>query len=212
MKQNCCLTPAFNEFVLFFFFFFLFLFFAFWCADIRYALILWCVFHWTFNATRRLELLRSFWLDGRSQNHRLPAHWRSMRTIHTSHYVWSSALHRWHLSSHSSDAVVHWKSHNVCLHRYVSKNISTQLNSIWLLTLNDYDEFHSPFSLQFFCFLLIVLVAEVATGVYAYQHKEALPELVKDHFKNSVQHEYNVSEVKTNMINVFQHQVSGWQN
>lgn len=62
--------------------------------------------------------------------------------------------------------------------------------------------------LQFFCFLLVVLVAEIATGVYAYQYRDKLNELVQFHVKETVQKEYNVSDTKTTIFDVFQTNVS----
>lgn len=61
---------------------------------------------------------------------------------------------------------------------------------------------------QFFCFLLVVLVAEIATGVYAYQYRDKLNQLVQSHVKETVQKDYNVSDTKTAIFDVFQTNVS----
>lgn len=71
-----------------------------------------------------------------------------------------------------------------------------------------YDRSHS-IVLQFFCFLLVVLVAEIATGVYAYQYRDKLNQLVQVHVKETVREDYNVSDTKTAIFDVFQTHVSG---
>lgn len=66
----------------------------------------------------------------------------------------------------------------------------------------------SVLSLQFFCFLFIVLVAEIATGVYAYLHQDQLLKTVKADVKQTVQHDYSVIGSKTLLFDVFQKNVS----
>lgn len=61
---------------------------------------------------------------------------------------------------------------------------------------------------QFFCFLLIVLVAEIATGVYAYLHQDQLLKIVRGSVKYTVQHEFSVIDSKTSAFNTFQKHVS----
>lgn len=63
-------------------------------------------------------------------------------------------------------------------------------------------------SLQFFCFLFIVLVAEIATGVYAYLHQDQLLKTVRADAKQTVQHDYSVIGSKTLLFDVFQKNVS----
>lgn len=62
--------------------------------------------------------------------------------------------------------------------------------------------------IQFFCFLLIVLVAEVATGVYAYLNQDQLTKLVRNSVKQSIQTEYGTNELQTQAFDSFQKHVS----
>lgn len=70
--------------------------------------------------------------------------------------------------------------------------------------------------MQFFCFLLIVLVAEIATGVYAYLNQDQLMKIVGSNVKNSIQNEYGSTELPTTVFDTFQKQVnsygSSWTN
>ena len=66
--------------------------------------------------------------------------------------------------------------------------------------------------MQFFCFLLIVLVAEIATGVYAYLNQDQLMKIIGSNVKNSVQNEYGrrdgSTELPTIVFDTFQKQVN----
>ncbi len=63
--------------------------------------------------------------------------------------------------------------------------------------------------LQFFVFLLIILVAEVTVVVLAIQNREGLTAAVKDSLKTIVQKEYtgNQFEARTNIVDEIQRQV-----
>lgn len=61
--------------------------------------------------------------------------------------------------------------------------------------------------MQFFCFLLIVLVAEIATGVYAYLNQDQLMKIIGSNVKNSIQNEYGSTELPTTVFDTFQKQV-----
>lgn len=64
--------------------------------------------------------------------------------------------------------------------------------------------------MQFFCFLLIVLVAEIATGVYAYLNQDQLMKIIGSNVKNSIQNEYGTTELTTDVFDKFQKQVNSW--
>lgn len=66
------------------------------------------------------------------------------------------------------------------------------------------------FGTQFFCFLFIVLVAEIATGVYGFLHKDELLKAVRADTKMTVQHDYSVIQSKTLLFDIFQENVSGF--
>lgn len=53
-----------------------------------------------------------------------------------------------------------------------------------------------------------MLVAEIATGVYAYQYRDKLHQLVQVQAKETVRNDYNVSDTKTTVFDVFQTNVS----
>jgi len=57
---------------------------------------------------------------------------------------------------------------------------------------------------SFFCFLLIVLVAEIATGVYAYLNQDQLFKIVRTSVKQSIQSEYGTNELQTQTFDAFQ--------
>jgi CD81 antigen len=56
----------------------------------------------------------------------------------------------------------------------------------------------------FFCFLLLVLVAEIATGVWAYHNRAKLDSMVRSSVKYTIQHEYGQTESKTQAFDTFQ--------
>lgn len=49
----------------------------------------------------------------------------------------------------------------------------------------------------FFCFLVIILVAEISAGIWAYSNGEQLEELVRENVKITVQQEYGVVHTRT---------------
>jgi hypothetical protein len=63
--------------------------------------------------------------------------------------------------------------------------------------------------LQFFVFLLIILVAEVTVVVLAIENREGLRTVVKDSMKTIVTKEYtgNPVEARTNIMDEIQRQV-----
>lgn len=61
---------------------------------------------------------------------------------------------------------------------------------------------------QFFCFLLLILVAEIAAGAWAIHNKNVLDDMFRVTVKNTVQNEYGVIQDKTDAFDTFQRQVS----
>ncbi|XP_055296706.1 CD9 antigen-like [Sitodiplosis mosellana] len=57
---------------------------------------------------------------------------------------------------------------------------------------------------SFFCFLLVVLVAEIATGVYAYLNQDQLLKIVRTSVKHSIQEDYSVNNIQTQAFDAFQ--------
>ncbi|XP_031625244.1 CD9 antigen-like [Contarinia nasturtii] len=57
---------------------------------------------------------------------------------------------------------------------------------------------------SFFCFLLVVLVAEIATGVYAYLNQDQLLKIVRSSVKQSIQSEYGTHDLQTHAFDTFQ--------
>lgn len=52
--------------------------------------------------------------------------------------------------------------------------------------------------------MLIVLTAEIAAGVWAYQNSDKLEAFVKSNFKHTIQNEYNVIETRTEIVDLIQ--------
>lgn len=50
---------------------------------------------------------------------------------------------------------------------------------------------------QFFCFLLIILVAEIAAGAWAYAKSDSLKKLVHESVTTTVRQEYGLIESRT---------------
>lgn len=61
---------------------------------------------------------------------------------------------------------------------------------------------------QFFCLLLIILVAEVSAGAWAYTNSSQLKELVRESVKTTVQDEYGVVDSRTLTFDAIQQGVS----
>lgn len=57
---------------------------------------------------------------------------------------------------------------------------------------------------QFFCCMLIVLTAEIAAGVWAYQNGDKLEAFVKSNFKHTISNEYKVIESRTEIVDAIQ--------
>jgi CD81 antigen len=57
---------------------------------------------------------------------------------------------------------------------------------------------------QFFCFLLIIVVAEIAAGIWAYSNSDKLEVYVKDAVRSTVQHEYGVVDTRTRTFDAIQ--------
>lgn len=55
-----------------------------------------------------------------------------------------------------------------------------------------------------------MLVAEIATGVYAYLNQDQLFKIVRSSVKQSIQTEYGTNELQTQTFDAFQKHVSGW--
>lgn len=56
----------------------------------------------------------------------------------------------------------------------------------------------------FFCFLVIILVAEISAGIWAYSNSEQLEELVRENVKITVQQEYGVVHTRTSTFDEIQ--------
>lgn len=57
---------------------------------------------------------------------------------------------------------------------------------------------------SFFCFLLVVLVAEIAVGAWAFHNKEKLDSMVRTTVKHTIQNEYGIIDTKTAAFDTFQ--------
>lgn len=62
--------------------------------------------------------------------------------------------------------------------------------------------------LQFFCMLLLILVAEISAGAWAYTNSEQLKVLVRESVKTTVEDEYSVIESRTQTFDAIQQGVS----
>jgi CD81 antigen len=62
--------------------------------------------------------------------------------------------------------------------------------------------------LQFFCFLLIIVVAEIAAGVWAYSNRYGLEKYVESSVRSTVQDEYGVVDTRTQTFDAIQKGVS----
>jgi CD81 antigen len=58
--------------------------------------------------------------------------------------------------------------------------------------------------LQFFCFLLIIVVAEIAAGVWAYSNSDKLEKYVQDTVRSTVQEEYGIVDTRTKTFDAIQ--------
>lgn len=73
---------------------------------------------------------------------------------------------------------------------------------------------------SFFCCMLIVLTAEIAAGVWAYQNSDKLELFVKTNFKNTISSEYSVIDSRTEVVDLVQRRLqccgvdgpSDWSN
>lgn len=61
----------------------------------------------------------------------------------------------------------------------------------------------------FFCFLLVVVTAEIAAGAWAFTNKDKLTDIVRDTVKHTVQEEYSVYATRTAAFDGVQKMVSG---
>lgn len=52
-------------------------------------------------------------------------------------------------------------------------------------------------SLQFFIFLLVVVVSEIAAGAWAFHNKDKLSDVIRQTVKHTVQEEYSVYPTRT---------------
>jgi hypothetical protein len=58
--------------------------------------------------------------------------------------------------------------------------------------------------LQFFCFLLIIVVAEIAAGVWAYSNRDGLEKYVESSVRSTVQDEYGTVDTRTQTFDAIQ--------
>lgn len=57
---------------------------------------------------------------------------------------------------------------------------------------------------SFFCVMLIVVTAEIAAGVWAYQNSDKLESFVKSNFKHTINNEYKAIESRTEVVDFIQ--------
>lgn len=57
---------------------------------------------------------------------------------------------------------------------------------------------------SFFCFLLIIVVAEIAAGVWAYSNRDGLEKYVESSVRSTVQDEYGVVDTRTQTFDAIQ--------
>lgn len=92
------------------------------------------------------------------------------------------------------------------------KGISLHVNdgkSKWSIWTKSYIKLSTENNIsQFFCFLLLILVAEIAAGAWAIHNKSVLDDMFRATVKNTVQNEYGVIQMKTDSFDTFQRQVS----
>ena len=58
--------------------------------------------------------------------------------------------------------------------------------------------------MQFFCFLLIIVVAEISVMIWAYANSHKLEEYVRETVKSTVQEEYGVVDSRTRTFDTIQ--------
>ncbi|XP_037030560.1 CD82 antigen [Bradysia coprophila] len=58
--------------------------------------------------------------------------------------------------------------------------------------------------MTFFCFLLLILVAQIAAGAWAIHNKSTLDDMFRATIKNTVQNEYGVNQENTDSFDTFQ--------
>ena len=58
--------------------------------------------------------------------------------------------------------------------------------------------------LQFFCFLLIIVVAEIAAVVWAYSNSDKLEGYVESSVRSTVQEEYGIVDTRTKTFDAIQ--------
>lgn len=70
----------------------------------------------------------------------------------------------------------------------------------------------SEILLQFFCVILIVMVAQIAAGAWAFHNKDKLDDIVRAAVKSSVQEEYGQSTMSSRTVtfDTLQKNVSTW--
>ena len=61
--------------------------------------------------------------------------------------------------------------------------------------------------LQFFCFLLIIVVAEIAAVTLAYSNRDKLEDILQHSVRSTVQEEYGVVETRTKTFDAIQREV-----
>lgn len=64
-----------------------------------------------------------------------------------------------------------------------------------------------PYLLQSFCLLLIIVVAEIAAGVWGYINRESLEAHIRASVKNTVREDYDKDENVRNLFNTIQTKV-----
>lgn len=62
---------------------------------------------------------------------------------------------------------------------------------------------------QFFCCLLVILVAEVAAGVWAWQNRNEFNTMVESSVQHTVKDEYSIVHSRTVAFDAIQQHVSG---
>lgn len=103
---------------------------------------------------------------------------------------------------------IHVSAPFIIVNYYYKQQIVKMMSNIsntWMLIVLVF-VFFSFFN-QFFSFLLIVLVAEIATGVYAFLNKDQLYKMSRESIKKSIQEEYGIINFRTDAFDTFQTKV-----
>ena len=101
-----------------------------------------------------------------------------------------------------------WGAKRVTLHACNSKFFSSSLKSRFEKeTLIILLKWHS-ICFQFFSFLLVILVVEIAAGCWVYTNRNELEDMLQEHVKSTVENDYGTNEYRTATFDTIQKHVS----